>query len=50
MIDAALPSAEKTRNLSSHIDMHTHASCTLRNPVTLTFWPRVNACRGPALE
>jgi len=26
-----------TRNLSSHINMHTHASSLLHNPVTLTF-------------
>jgi len=29
---------EQTRNLSSHIDMHTHTSCTVHNPVTLTFY------------
>jgi len=27
-----------TRNLSSHIDVHTHALSTLHNRVTLTFW------------
>ena len=26
-----------TSNLSSHVDMHTHAGSTLHNPVTLTF-------------
>jgi len=29
-----------TRNLRSHIDMHTLASSTLQNSVTLTFWLR----------
>lgn len=26
----------KTRNLTSHTDMHTHADCTFHNPVNLT--------------
>jgi len=30
--------------------MHTHASSTLHNPVTLTFDLMVNACRGPVIE
>jgi len=31
--------------LSSYTDMLTHANSTLHNPITLTFDPRVNACR-----
>ena len=38
------------RNLSSHIDMHTHAGSAFDNCVTLTFALRVNACRGPAVH
>jgi len=44
-----------TRNLISHIDMHTHARSTLYNPATLTF-DLLNSgsmhadCRGPAVE
>jgi len=36
--------------LSNRIDMHSHASSSLYDPVTLTFDLRVNACRGPAVE
>jgi len=32
--------AQQTRNLNSRIDLHTHASITFGNHVTLTFWPR----------
>jgi len=45
----------QTGNLSSHKDVHTHASSSLvlRNPVTVTFDLfdlRVNACRDPAMQ
>jgi len=44
----------RTRNLSSHINVHTHSGSTVHNHVTLTFdrlTPRkVNACRGLAIE
>ena len=38
----------KIRNLSSHIDMHTHDGSTLHNPLTLSF-DLCNACQCPAI-
>jgi len=48
--DSTLMTNNKLENLSSHIDMQTHASSTLDNRVTLTFDLRVNACQVTAMH